>query len=41
VLASSDCDLGLVGFEMVNLVKRLGAMLTPEIRSELQGSIGF
>lgn len=41
VLASSDCDLGLVGFEMVNLVKRLGAMLTPELRSELQGSIGF
>jgi len=41
VLASRDCDLGLVGFEMVNLVGRLGTMLTPELRSELQGSMPF
>ncbi|SHK35620.1 hypothetical protein SAMN05443637_105143 [Pseudonocardia thermophila] len=41
VLASRDCDLGLVGFEMANLVGRLGALLTPELRSELQGTMGY
>ena len=38
VLASPRCDIGVVGFEMTLLVERAGQLLTPELRSELQGS---
>ena len=40
VLASPSCDMGLVAYEMAMLVERVGKMLTPELRSELQGSNG-
>lgn len=39
VLAAPTCDIGLVGYEMTLLVDRVGQLLTPELRTELQGSI--
>ena len=39
VLADASCDVGLVGYEMAVLVERCGAVLTPELRAELQGSL--
>jgi len=39
VMASSTCDVGLVGYEMALLVERCGALLTPQLRAELQGSL--
>ncbi|WP_030859945.1 roadblock/LC7 domain-containing protein [Streptomyces sp. NRRL F-2747] len=39
VLAHPECDIGLVGYEMALLVDRAGSVLTPELRSELQGSL--
>ena len=41
VLASPNCDIGLIGYEMTLLVDRVGQLLTPELRAELQGSINF
>jgi predicted regulator of Ras-like GTPase activity (Roadblock/LC7/MglB family) len=38
VLAAPSCDIGLVGYEMTLLVDRVGQLLTPELRAELQGS---
>lgn len=38
VLAAPTCDIGLVGYEMTLLVDRVGQLLTPELRAELQGS---
>lgn len=40
VLASPSCDIGLVGYEMTLLVERVGQLLTPQLRAELQGSLG-
>ena len=37
-LAAPTCDIGLVGYEMTLLVDRVGQLLTPELRAELQGS---
>jgi uncharacterized protein len=34
VLAASDCDMGLVAYEMALLVERVGRALTPALRSE-------
>lgn len=39
VLAASNCDVGLVGYEMAVLVERCGAVLTPALRAELQGAL--
>lgn len=39
VVAGSDCDVGLVGYEMAVLVDKAGAVLTPELRAELQGAL--
>jgi predicted regulator of Ras-like GTPase activity (Roadblock/LC7/MglB family) len=39
VVAAADCDVGLVGYEMGVLVERTGAVLTPELRAELQGAL--
>jgi uncharacterized protein len=39
VLASTSCDIGLVGYEMALLVSRAGDVLTPAIRAELQGAL--
>ncbi|MDP8932405.1 MAG: roadblock/LC7 domain-containing protein [Actinomycetota bacterium] len=40
VLAAPDCDIGLVGYEIAVLVDRVGQLLTPELRAELQGAFG-
>ncbi len=40
VLASPSCDIGLVGYEMTLLVERVGQLLTPQLRAELQSSLG-
>src|SRR5436305_1550852 len=38
VLAAPYCDIGLIAYEMALLVERVGQILTPELRSQLQGS---
>jgi predicted regulator of Ras-like GTPase activity (Roadblock/LC7/MglB family) len=39
VVASSECDIGLVGYEMALLVEKTGSVLTPELRAELQSAL--
>ncbi|MEZ5232760.1 MAG: roadblock/LC7 domain-containing protein [Acidimicrobiia bacterium] len=39
VLCSRSGDVGVVGYEMSMLVKRMGGVLTPALVSELQGSL--
>jgi predicted regulator of Ras-like GTPase activity (Roadblock/LC7/MglB family) len=39
VFAAPDADLGLIGYEMSLLVARIGQVLTPELRRELQLSV--
>lgn len=39
VVASNDCDVGLVAYEMAVLVERASAMLTPTLRVELQAAL--
>jgi len=39
VVATSDCDVGLVGYEMAVMVEQVGSVLTPELRTELQGAL--
>ena len=36
VITASECDVGLVGYEMSVLVDRVGPVLTPELRHELK-----
>lgn len=36
VMCETDCDIGLIGYEMSLLVARIGQVLTPTLRSELQ-----
>jgi predicted regulator of Ras-like GTPase activity (Roadblock/LC7/MglB family) len=36
VVASVNCDVGLVGYEMALLVERVGPVLTPQLRDELR-----
>lgn len=38
VIASKDCDIGLVAYEMTVLVKKAGVVLTPELIAELKGA---
>ena len=38
-LASTDSDMGLVGYEMALLVDRTGEVLTPALREELQNAL--
>jgi predicted regulator of Ras-like GTPase activity (Roadblock/LC7/MglB family) len=38
VMCEPSCDIGLIGYEMSLLVARIGQVLTPELRTELQGS---
>ena len=40
VLAAPNCDIGQVAYEMTLLGDRVGQILTPELRSALQGSGG-
>ncbi len=39
VMAASGCDVGLVAYEMAVLVDKTGAVLTPELRAELQSAL--
>jgi uncharacterized protein len=36
VMCEPDCDIGLIGYEMSLLVARIGQVLTPKLRAELQ-----
>lgn len=38
-IAESACDVGLVAYEMAVLVEKTGAVLTPELRAELQAAL--
>ena len=38
-LASTESDMGLIGYEMTTLVERTGEVLTPALREELQNSL--
>jgi hypothetical protein len=38
-VAESTCDVGLVAYEMAVLVDKAGAVLTPELRAELQAAL--
>jgi predicted regulator of Ras-like GTPase activity (Roadblock/LC7/MglB family) len=40
VLAAPVCDIGQVAYEMTLLVDRVGQLLTPELRAQLQGAAG-
>src|ERR1700730_2139598 len=40
VLASADCDMGLVAYEMALLVERVGRALTPDMRGALRSEDG-
>jgi uncharacterized protein len=39
VLAASSCDVGVVGYRMAVLVVRVGEVLTPTLRAELQAAL--
>jgi uncharacterized protein len=39
VLAASSCDVGVVGYQMAVLVIRVGEVLTPTLRAELQAAL--
>ncbi len=39
VFAAPDCDIGLMGYEMSLLVDRMGTVLTPALRAELQAAL--
>ncbi|WP_117215612.1 roadblock/LC7 domain-containing protein [Allorhizocola rhizosphaerae] len=39
VLTDNNADLGVVGYEMVRLVKQAGEILTPALRAELQQAL--
>lgn len=41
VVASRNCDLGLVGYETAMLVERVGAILTPELITELKANLAL
>jgi predicted regulator of Ras-like GTPase activity (Roadblock/LC7/MglB family) len=36
VLAAPSCDVGVIGYEMTMLVAKVGDVLTPQLRAELQ-----
>jgi predicted regulator of Ras-like GTPase activity (Roadblock/LC7/MglB family) len=36
VLAAPSCDVGLIGYEMAMMVVKVGEVLTPQLRAELQ-----
>jgi uncharacterized protein len=39
VLAAAPCDLGVVAYQMAVLVTRVGEVLTPTLRAELQAAL--
>jgi predicted regulator of Ras-like GTPase activity (Roadblock/LC7/MglB family) len=41
IIAARDADIGLIGYEMTLLVQRFGAVLTPALIAELQGTLAL
>jgi uncharacterized protein len=41
VVTAGDCDLGVVGYETAMLVERVGAILTPELITELKTNLAL
>jgi uncharacterized protein len=41
VMCEPDCDIGLIGYEMSLIVERIGQVLTPALRAELQNLQGL
>ncbi len=41
MVTSRYCDLGLVGYETAMLVERVGAVLTPELITELKANLAL
>jgi predicted regulator of Ras-like GTPase activity (Roadblock/LC7/MglB family) len=41
VVTARECDLGLIGYETTMLVERVGAVLTPELISELKANLAL
>ena len=39
VLAAPSCDVGLIGYEMAVMVAKVGEVLTPQLRAELQAAL--
>jgi len=39
VLAAAPCDVGVVAYQMARLVTRVGEILTPTLRAELQTAL--
>ena len=39
IVATSGCDIGLVGYQTTLLVERAGTVLTPDLISELRGAV--
>ena len=39
VLAAAPCDVGVVAYQMAVLVTRVGEVLTPTLRAELQAAL--
>jgi predicted regulator of Ras-like GTPase activity (Roadblock/LC7/MglB family) len=39
VLAAASCEVGVVGYQMAVLVTRVGDVLTPSLRAELQAAL--
>jgi uncharacterized protein len=39
VLATKECDVGVVGYEMQMLALRMGSVLTPALITELQQNL--
>jgi predicted regulator of Ras-like GTPase activity (Roadblock/LC7/MglB family) len=39
VLAAPSCDVGLIGYEMAMMVTKVGEVLTPQLRVELQAAL--
>ena len=39
IVATSGCDIGLVGYQTTLLVERAGTVLTPDLITELRGSV--
>jgi predicted regulator of Ras-like GTPase activity (Roadblock/LC7/MglB family) len=39
VLATPSCDVGLIGYEMAVMVAKVGEVLTPQLRAELQAAL--
>ena len=39
VLAAAPCDVGVIAYQMAVLVTRVGDVLTPTLRAELQAAL--